>query len=248
MSKEKHHRHDQEQEHHSMAASTDVADLADADSSQAASKHQRKGEAVDERFGAGAAHDAHGRILKTSVVGDQVEIYIGLGHAQGIVPGMMGYVQAGGNMLSEFQIHQVDERYAVALVDAPLRAVQDASGVVVNPSSLPGPAHDVHGRVLMNTVEGDRFKVMIGLGAAQGIRNGMKGYLTDDSGRPYVSFTISAVEGRVSHAYVPVHNLDEIHAHSLVVLNSTVDAQHPNAAAAAPAVATTHHTAAVATP
>ena len=218
--KEQRHRHPHDDRpHHSMAASTDVADLDDG-SHHAASKKQRD-EVVDERFGPGPiGSDVQGRILGVSVKGGMTEIMIGLGSKQGVHVGMEGYIKHGDGMFADFQIAQVDERISRAMVDATPDAIQqNGTNVVVNPGSMPRPVakKDQHARIIGVSIEGGKTKIMIGLGTRHGAQWGMKGYIIGGS-RPIEHFQISEAHPGHSTAIVEA-TIDMLQGHHEVVIN-----------------------------
>jgi len=239
MEPEKAQRHQHDHEHHAereRPASTDMADIiANEKAAHNASSHQRKHgakHAVDERFGEGAKANVHARIIRVDVAGGRTRIMIGAGHDQGVVPGMEGYIKVGDNMLADFQIESVEGATALAAVELKPDEVYGTTDVVVNPSAKPEPGRDVRGRILGNTIEGGMVKILIGLGAGQGVRRGMKGFMhSADNDRPYADFTVNDVAARVSHAYVKLANLDEVHRNPQVILNPSSAAE----AAAQPA-------------
>jgi hypothetical protein len=209
MAHEKEHRHRRdhdERPRHSMAASTDVADLEDG-SAHAASRKQRD-DFVDERWGAGpVGSDVNGRIIGLSVKGGQTEIMIGLGAKQGVHVAMEGYIKHGDGMFADFQIHQVDERVSRAMVDATPDAIQhNGTQVVVNPASMPKPVakQDQKARIIGVSIEGGKTKIMIGLGARHGATWGMK--------------------GRIAGARGETFEISEVHpGHSTAIVEATID-------------------------
>jgi hypothetical protein len=231
MGTEKEERHGNDHDHHhvkSMAASTDMADIiAENEAEKRASAHQRKGKGPEAEFGKGAKSDIHGRILRYQVVGGQTEILFGAGSEQGVRADMGGYVKAGDNMLCEFKVSQVEAGTTTAIVDVSTRAITEVSDVVVNPSSKPAAGENMESRVIGVQISGDYVDIMIGRGAAHGVRKGMKGFLhSDDKAESYADFTISEVRATVSHAFVKLPNLDVLHQHDRVTLNP---ASHPKA-------------------
>jgi hypothetical protein len=175
----------------------------------------------DERFGAGAKSDVHGRIIKVDAAGDnKTRITIGLGPKQGVLRGMEGYIVAPGGMLTDFQIEDSEGRVAHAIVHMPVQHVMGHDQVVVNPGSMPKAAekHDVHTRVISNSIDGDRVKLLIAFGTNHGARAGMKGFLLSDSGARHMSFELA--EEHPTHSVAYVHTtLDDVKAHSSVLLN-----------------------------
>jgi len=247
MGTEKQERHGHDHDHRNdreRPASTDLADvITDEKAAHAASAHQRKhagkdgkdggkGAAIDERFGEGAKSDAQGRILRVSVVDGRTQIAIGLGRDQGVRAGMEGYIKSGDGMLAEFQIESATERLSIATVDVTPAAIQESPYVVVNPSSKPAAGKDIKGRVLANSIEGDFVRLTIGLGASNGVRVGMTGYMHNGDGRPYQDFTVAEVTGRTCIVHVKLHNLDEVHQNMEVVLNASAKAGGGKAAPA----------------
>ena len=227
--KEERHAHDHDKPHFkSMAASTDMADIiAENEAEKRASAHQRKGKGPEAEFGKGAKSDIHGRILRVQVIDGGTEIMFGAGEEQGVRGDMGGYVKAGENMLCEFKVKHVEGRVATAMVDVSTAAIYEASDVVVNPSSKPAAGENMESRVIGVSIEGDYVNIMIGRGAAHGVRKGMKGFLhSDDKAESYADFTVTEVRATVSHALVKLPNLDVLHAHDKVTLNP---ATHPKA-------------------
>ncbi len=227
--KDKKQRNDNELEHrphHSMAASTDVADLVQDNSAHHASAHQRK-EATDERFGEGAKADVHARILQISVMGDMTRITIGSGPKQGVMVGMEGYIRGKhGTSVAEFQIDQADDRVSHAMVKAtPDMIYASSEEVVVNPTQKPKVAfescakHALQSRVIKNQIIDGKTKLMFGLGEKQGARIGQKGYLhSDTSDTPYMHFTIIEATDTTCSAFIET-TIDDVHAHPHVVIN-----------------------------
>lgn len=227
--KEERHGHDHDKPHFkSMAASTDMADIiAEEEAAKKASKHQRKGKGAEAEFGKGAKSDVHARILRVQVVDGGTEILFGAGTEQGVVAGMTGYVKAGENMLAEFTVKHVEGATATANVDVSTRAIYEVSDVVVNPTSKPAAGENMESRVIGVQIQGDFVEIMIGRGAAHGVRKGMKGFLhSDEKAESFADFTVSEVRATVSIAHVKLPNLDVLHAHDRVTLNA---ASHPKA-------------------
>lgn len=227
--KEERHANEHDKPHFkSMAASTDMADIiAENEAEKRASAHQRKGKGPEAEFGKGAKSDIHGRILRVQVVDNQTEILFSAGSEQGVFAGMGGYVKAGENMLTEFKVSHVEGNTATALVDASTRAIYEVSDVVVNPTSKPAAGENMESRVLGVQIQGDFVEIMIGRGAAHGVRKGMKGFLhSDDKAESFADFTVSEVRATVSIAHVKLPNLDVLHQHDRVTLNA---ATHPKA-------------------
>jgi hypothetical protein len=232
MATEKQERHGHGHDHHNereRPASTDLADvISDDHAAHAASAHQRKhagkAPAVDERFGEGSKSDVEGRIIKVDVVGGRTQLTIGLGQAQGVRAGMEGYVKAGGGSLTDFQIESATDRVSIATVDVSPHAIQESPYVVVNPSAKPAAGKDIKGRVIANAIEGDRVRLTIGLGASNGVRVGMSGFMHSGDGKSYKDLVVSEVTSRTCVAFVQLHNLDEVHAHLEIVLNASASA------------------------
>lgn len=205
-------------------ASTDMADIIkEEQAAKAASAHQRRhhhAKTAEDDFGKGAKSNIHSRILKVEVVDGQTQITMGAGRDQGVRPDMEGYIKAGDNMLTDFKVSWCNENTALATVGVSPRTVYEANDVVINSSSKPAPGQDMKGRILGNTISGDYVDIMIGLGGAHGVRHGMKGFMhAADSDLPYADFTIAEVHATVSHAYVRLNNLDEVHQHPMVTVN-----------------------------
>ena len=231
MGTEKEERHGHDHDHHhfkSMAASTDMADIiAENEAEKRASAHQRKGKGPEAEFGKGAKSDIHGRILRVQVIDGGTEIMFGAGSEQGVFEGMGGYVKAGENMLTEFKVKHVEGGVATAMVDVTPRAIYEVSDVVVNPTSKPAAGENMESRVVGVQIQGDFVEIMIGRGAAHGVRKGMKGFLhSEEHAESYADFTVSEVRATVSIAHVKLPNLDVLHAHDKVTLNP---ATHPKA-------------------
>jgi hypothetical protein len=233
MEPDKQQRHHHDHDHHTereRPASTDMADIIkDEKAAQAASAHQRRHagkHAVDERFGEGAKSDVHGRILKVDVVSGRTRITIGAGHDQGVRPGMEGYIKVGAGMLADFQIEAAEAVTSVASVDLAPEAVYGNTDVILNPSAKPAPAKDLRGRIIGNSIEGGQVKLMIGLGAGNGVVRGMKGFMhAADNDKPYADFVVGEVTPRVSYAHVKLNNLDEVQRNPQVVLNPSSAAE-----------------------
>jgi hypothetical protein len=225
--KEERHGHDHDKPHFkSMAASTDMADIiAENEAEKRASAHQRKGKGPEAEFGKGAKSDIHGRILRVQVVDGETEILFSAGSDQGVFADMAGYVKAGEGLLAEFKVKHVEGRTATANVSVSTQAIYEVSDVVVNPTSKPAPGENMESRVIGVQISGDYVDIMIGRGAAHGVRKGMTGFLhSEDKAESYADFTISEVRATVSHAHVKLPNLDVLHAHDRVTLNP---ASHP---------------------
>lgn len=137
--------------------------------------------AIDHQDGDGDEHTARTRIL------------IGRGYVHGVRPGMSGHVVAGGDPsrpIARFELHEVRLNRCVAFVDLPaheLRA-QLAGGVdvVVNPSTSfvrPAPQGAIEGRVVGVAVDGDRFRLLVGAGPAQGVGPGRRAFVRTAAGR-----------------------------------------------------------------
>jgi hypothetical protein len=230
MGSEKQQRHSHHHQVRDRPASTDMADVSkvgEEESAAAQSKQQRHaataGPSEDDRWGEGpVAENAPGRILLVQVKSERTQIMIGLGQKQGVHVGMEGYVKAGDGMLCDFQITEVHERTCFAFVDTTIDSIQSHTDVVVNPPSLPAsaqPRKDMKGRIVGLAIEGDRVKLMIGLGMRHGARAGMKGYLVGTSSHPFDTFEV--VEEHPGHtiAYLEHTTLDAVRQHTDVVLN-----------------------------
>ncbi len=227
MSRDKKHRHDADHDERERPASTDLADVIDADDSSAkASRHARHkataGPSEDDRFGAGAhARDAEGRIIGVSVVGEGTQIMIALGSEQGVGVGMEGYIKTEDGMLADFQIHKVTERVSHAIVDVTPDGLGGHLQVVVNPSSLPKksqPQKDMQARIIAVNIEGDRTKIRIARGVRNGARAGMRGYVVGSNGRPLEDFEVVEQYSGSCVAYVNL-TVDQVQSHLQVVLN-----------------------------
>ena len=228
----KKHRHDKDHEQRAdRPQSTDIADvieMKEGDAARDASTHQRRqptaGPSEDDRFGEGpVAVDQPGRILGVSIEDGRTRIMIGLGPKQGVHVGMEGYIQAGDGMLADFQIDQVKERTCYAFVDTTPDGLNGHHQVMINPTSRPKssePRQDVHTRILGISVEGERIKLLIGLGVRHGARTGMRGYLEGGpGGRPYAMFEIEEARSGTSVAYLEHETVDSVRAHTNVVVN-----------------------------
>ena len=231
MGTEKEERHGNDHDHHhfkSMAASTDMADIiAENEAEKKASAHQRKGKGPEAEYGKGAKSDIHGRILRVQVIDGGTEIMFSAGEEQGVRADMGGYVKAGDNMLCEFKVKHVEAGVATAMVDVSTQAIYEVSDVVVNPSSKPAAGENMESRVIGVTIQGDYVNILIGRGAAHGVRKGMKGFLhSEDKAESYADFTVTEVRATFSHALVKLPNLDVLQAHEKVTLNP---ASHPKA-------------------
>lgn len=223
--KEQRHGHSHDHQHErERPASTDMADIIrEENAAKAASKHQRKHagkHAVDERFGEGAKSDVAARILRVDVAGGRTRIMMSRGQEQGVRPGMEGYIKVGSGMLADFQIESCEAATCLAGIELTPDEIYGNTDVVLNPSSKPEIPTNVRGRIVGNSIEGGQIKIMIGLGAGQGIRKGMQGFMhSTDNDKPYADFTVNHVTPRISHAFVKLANLDEVHRNPQVIVN-----------------------------
>jgi hypothetical protein len=207
-------------------ASTDMADVTKVDDhAQAHDAKPTAGPSEDDRFGPGKiARDLHARVIKVDVVGARTRITIASGTAQGVHVAMEGYVIDKNGATHQFQVESSSAGVSQATIDGPVEELEGGGGgVVINPSAMPaakGAKQDMHGRILMNTIEGGKTHIKIGLGSDQGVQVGMKGWLVSESGHRIVSFEIlDVVNGRLSAAFIEA-SLDQIHdAGGTVVLN-----------------------------
>lgn len=225
MGTEKEERHGHDHDHHHRReepASTDMADIIKAENAaKAASARQRKHlKGAEKEFGQGAKSDIHTRVVRFEVKCDHSEIMFGAGKEQGIRTDMEGYLQVGDGLLAEFKVSWCDESTALASVHLTQAQVSESTGAVINPSSKPAPGQDLHGRIIANSIAGDYVEITIGLGAVNGVRTGMKGYMhPEGSETAYADFTIGEIRGRTCKAYVRLHNLDEVHRNMYVTVN-----------------------------
>jgi hypothetical protein len=175
------------------------------------------GPSESDRWGEGkVANDAHGRILGVSVHGDFTRLMIGLGPLQGVHNGMPGYVIDQHGAIWDFSVEVDGEAkhgaISYAMVNAPPQQFQGNSTVVINPSSRPvaQPKHDMRARILANSIEGGKTKIMIGMGEQHGARIGQKGYVIGHGGKAYEHFEIVEQRGGISYAYI-TSTIDELH-------------------------------------
>ncbi len=164
------------------------------------------GPSEDDRYGAGAGTDLHGRIVHRSLVGaNRFQIMIGLGYKQGVRPNMSGYVVAGDGMLCEFELKEIREATTFAVVTVAEQEADKLRQAVINPSTRPGlaaPRKDMRGRVVSISLEHERTRIVIGLGERHGARWGMKGHLIGSGGRPVAPFEPTSVDLDTAVAYV----------------------------------------------
>jgi hypothetical protein len=198
---------------HDRPQSTDMADvtkIAPTPHAHGAHGHEGPGHATagpseEDRFGAGpVARDAHCRVIGVSVHDGRTRLALASGAAQGVHIGMEGYVIDAAGAMHAVEIADVDERVTYAYVQLGVEEAYALSTAVINPSSMPQTAtkHDVHARIIGNSIENGMTKIMIASGPQQGVQVGSKGYLVGPGGRSFEDFEIVSAEGRVSVAYV----------------------------------------------
>ncbi len=177
----------------------------------------------DPRFSeeAKVVQNGAGRIISLQVVGGQTRITIALGHKQGVVPGMTGYIKKGNGMLADFQIDAAEDRVAHAMVDVTPDMLKDHSEVVINPSHMPKSSEaqsDMKARLLNISIVDNKTQIMIGRGSSNGAREGMVGYLIGRDGRTVAKFVIDQAHSTHSTALVD-RTYDEVKECDEIVLN-----------------------------
>ncbi len=228
MSKDKQERHDQN--HHERAAEPDApghkSDAGDG-AAHSASQHQ-KHELVEGdggRYSGPVGVDVEARILAVKIEGGNTHILLGGGRTQGIEMDMPGYIKGGAGMIADFYVESVTARTAWAVTDVTVDTISQYNQVVVNPSAMPKsamPLPDMKARILDISIAEGKTRIMIGRGRRSGASVGMKGYLVGDGGKPFANFVIAEEHSTHTVAYVE-HTLDEVRAHTDVILNPSTE-------------------------
>ena len=221
--KSKSHRKDHERER---PASTDVADLTPISDEEAESMDEASRKERSKKM----PKDVHGRIISVSVVDGRSRIMIA-GWTEGLKSGTEGYVKNGAGMLAKFTIAIHDDRTSVAYVDLTPDMLHDHLEVVLNPTSMPKSSErreDIKTRVVgvsVVTVEQrQRTKILLGIGTSHGARDDMKGFLTDESGKPFEHFEVTRA-GSLSCEAIVDATIDDVNRHKTVMLNPSRERQ-----------------------
>jgi IS5 family transposase len=191
------------------------------------------GPSADDR----GVHDFQTRVTNIADAGGGCKILLGGGSARGLCAGMPGYVKAGSHLLVEFQIAAVEELFSIVQLPMPGDAVMGCHDAVVNPTSTPGPAHDITAQIIAAEHGSGGVKLVINAGAPGGVRAGMTAYMSEHEGAPpFKRFLIDAVHGRTCQAFVPLPNDDLAKSYPHVVINPSSGggdaAAHPAVASA----------------
>ncbi len=176
------------------------------------------------RYGDEEMSDIKGRILGISVHGDESEILIAAGRAQGVYYGMEGYIMNGDTFLSELSVVSVTKNACRARVDAtPDQIREHLDDVVINPSSKPArasqKAQDWKTRIIRVDIHGGKPRIMIAGGRAYGVEAGMEILLLDESGKRMGRATLEEASARTAMAMLDFPNLDMVQQIKTVVVN-----------------------------
>lgn len=218
MSREKHEHHDGGEESH------DHKRRNDDDHDHGGKQPDAGVRAHGGRFGDEEMADIKGRILGISVHGDESEIIIAAGRAEGVYYGMEGYIMNGDTFLTELSVVGVTKHSCRARVQAtPDQIREHLNDVVINPSSKPAraaqKAHDWKTRIIRVDIHGGHPRIMIAGGRAYGVEAGMEILLLDESGKKMGHATLEEASARTALATLDFPNLDMVHAIKTVVVN-----------------------------
>ena len=159
--------------------------------------------------------DIAGSIVRMSAARGGTHLTISAGRAQGVHLGMEGQVRGGDHAIANFTVDSVGKASCTATVHVSLDALQGHARVVINPTARQALATDHTATIMRVTVHGDRSRIVLGGGTAQGFTEGMGGYLVGD---PSSRFTLDQVDARSSVAEVDKAP-DFLQAHPRVVVN-----------------------------
>lgn len=179
------------------------------------------GPSADDRFGAGpVGANMQSRLLAVSVEGGRTRVTMSRGKTHGVHVGMEGYIRAIGGMLCDFQVDAVEDRHCRALVEVTADQLRNLPVVILNPTTMPKRVvtQDVTARVIGVAVEGDRTKITIGRGSADGVAAGMRGHLAAVDGREGEDFTIVGATVRQSFAFVR-STVDHVNQHPSAIIH-----------------------------
>lgn len=168
--------------------------------------------------------DIKGRIMGITVHGDESEILIAAGRAQGVHYGMEGYLMNGDTFLSELNVVSVSKNSCRARVDAtPDQIREHLNDVVINPSSKPAraaqKASNWKTRIIRVDIHDGRPRIMIAGGRAYGVEAGMEILLLDESGKKVGMATLEEASARTAMAMLDFPNLDIVYGIKTVVVN-----------------------------
>jgi hypothetical protein len=94
------------------------------------------------------------------------------------------------------------------------------------PSNAP-VKHDIRGRVVGVGIEGERMRMTIGVGTAQGVLEGMPGKMINAGGHPIASFETIDVKDNLCSAMVPMAMRADVRAHPYVMINPSPAGSKP---------------------